>query len=304
MSEQENITDNSSQNTNVSSETKPCSCKKSCPCKKISKILFWILGSIIAAAMLLLIFRDLYIPVAVSKVGTFVLGTKVELKKFSSSLTGKVDIQNLTVANPDGYNNPNAFVLEHVYVDVSILSLLTDEIRVKEILVTGMQVDLEAKLNRTNLGELKENVDKLISSEKKPETSSAAEDETSADNRTQKSVVIERLNINNNFISLSNSAISVTTKIPLLPINMENVGEGQSIAETFSEIFLKIFTSIFDACSGIGGALGDSIKGAASTIGKGLSDVSQQVGSGFSNTTKDISKGFSDTTNKLLKGFK
>ena len=284
MSEQEQ--NNISEQADTKEATCACGCqKKACRCRKAGKIALWIAGIIIVIAAILLLFRDMYIPFVVSKAGTFALGTKVELKKFSSSLTGKVDIQGLSVANPEGYNNPNAFKLEHVYVDVSVLSLLSNEIVVREILVTGMQVDLEAKLNRTNLGELKANVDRLV-----PQKSSADAESDTADTKEKsaKSVVIEKLNINNNFISLSNSMISMTSRIPLVPISMENVGKGQSVAETFNEIFIKILTSVFDACAGVGGALGDSVKNAgsalsdsASSIGKGLVDASGKIFKGF-----------------------
>ena len=80
----------------------------------------------------------------------------------------------------------------------------------------------------------------------------------------------------------------MTSRIPLVPISMENVGKGQSVAETFNEIFIKILTSVFDACAGVGGALGDSVKNAgsalsdsASSIGKGLVDASGKIFKGF-----------------------
>lgn len=295
---------NSAQETpvQVEVEEKSCNCKaaaKTCPCKKIARIFGGIAAVIIAAVMLLLIFRDTFIPTTVSKIGTLALGTKVEIKKFSSSLTGKVDIQGLSVANPEGYKNPNAFVLDHVYVDVSILSLLSSEIVIREILVTGMQVDLEAKLNRTNLGELKANVEKLAP-QKDTSKADKQEEPADTDNASQKSVVIEKLNINNNFISLSNSAIGITTRIPLVPINMENVGQGQTVAETFNEIFIRILSSVFDACKNVGGKLGNSIQSATST----LSNSASAIGKGLTDTTKGIGKSFSDTTGNLFKGLK
>ncbi len=260
-------------------------CKKKCCCKKVRKVLLWIAGGIAVLLALTIIFRDLFIPVAVSNIGSFALGTEVKLKKFSSSLTGKVDIQGLTVANPAGYHNPYAFSLEHVYVDLSIPSLLTDEIVVNEILVTGMQIDLEAKLNRTNLGELQKNVERLI-----PAQSGKAPEEESdpVDEKAQKQLVIGKLNINNNLISFSNAALHFSAKIPLVPISMTDVGKGQSIGETVNDIFAKIITSVFDACSGAGSAIGNSLKDAGAVIG---------------DSAKDIGKGVSGAAEKLFKKF-
>ena len=75
----------------------PADCKKKCCCKKVKKVLLWIAGVIAVLLALTIIFRDLFIPVAVSNIGSFALGTEVKLKKFSSSLTGKVDIQGIAL---------------------------------------------------------------------------------------------------------------------------------------------------------------------------------------------------------------
>lgn len=270
--------------------------KKKCCCKKVKKIALAVVGVIVVLLALVVIFRDLFIPVAVSNIGSFALGTEVKLEKFSSSLTGKVDIQGLSVANPAGYHNPNAFVLERVYVDLSVLSLLTDEIVINKILVTGMQIDLEAKLNRTNLGELQKNVERLIPAggESAPEEEKPAEEK-----KSQKQVVIGQLDINNNVISFSNSALHFSAKIPLVPISMTDIGRGQSVAETVNEIFAKILTSVFDACSGAGAAIGNSLKDAGAVIG----DSAKNLGTAVGDSAKELGKGISDAAGKLFKQF-
>lgn len=281
-------------------EQTPCDCTKNdkinnpkqCCCK-IRKVLLWISGVIVAVAALLLIFRDMYIPFVVSKAGSFALGTKVELKKFSSSLTGKVDIQGLTVANPEGYHNANAFELERIYVDLSILSIFSNEIIIREILVTGMKIDLESKLSHTNLGDIQKNVERLLPAK------DISEDENTKEEKSKKSVVIEKLNINNNSISFSNSTLQVTVNIPLLPISMTDIGKGQSIAETLNEVLTHILTSVFNACSNLGGAVADSLSSAGSII----SDSASSVGKSVTDSAKSIGKGISDTTKKIFSGF-
>ena len=262
-------------------------CKKKCRCKTVKKVILWIVGVIAVLLALTVIFRDLFIPVAVSNIGSFALGTEVKLKKFSSSLTGKVDIQGLSVANPAGYHNPYAFVLEQVYVDLSIPSLLTDEIVINKILVTGMQIDLEAKLNRTNLGELQKNVERLVPAK---EEEAPKEESAPAEDKPQKQLVIGKLDINNNVISFSNSALHFTAKIPLVPISMTDVGRGQSIGETVNDIFAKILTSVFDACSGAGAAIGNSLKDAGGLIGDSAKDIGKSVGDAASKLFKKFSK--------------
>ena len=315
MSELEQNTDQQAVENSGNTECN-CGCnekenqKKPCACKKIRKVVLWVLGVLVAVIALLLIFRDFYIPAVVSKAGTYALGTKVELKKFSSSLTGKIDIQGLSVANPEGYNNPNAFVLERVFVDISIPSLFSNEIIVHEILVTGMQVDLEAKLNRTNLTDLQKNIEsKLPAKSDKPAEKQEVSETDSA--KPQKSVVIEKLDINNNYISFSNATLHLTTKIPLVPISLKDIGRGQSIAETVNEILIRVLTSVFDACSSVGGALSNSLKDAGSALsdsagklGKGLSDAAGKLGDDLSKSTKDLGKGLSDSANKLFRNFK
>lgn len=268
--------------------------QKPCKCKKIRRILIWTAGVILALLALLLIFRDIFITAAVTHAGTFIVGTKVELKKFSSSLTGKVDIQGLTVANPEGFHNPYAFSLERVYVDISIPSLFTDEIVVNEILVTGMQVDLEAKLNKTNLGVIQENVARLVPAEDPNDQNSDVNADAS---ENEQQLVIKKLTINNNNVSFSNALLKLTAKVPLVPISMTDVGKGMTIPQTINTVFVKILTSVFDACAGVGGALGDSLKNAGSFFGDSASEISKGIG----NTAESISDGTGKFFKKLIK---
>ena len=301
MSEQEknnNAVNQPQEETNSDCCQDGCCCEaekentnKSCRCKKVRKILVRVGAAVLALLVILLLFRDVFITAAVTHAGSFIMGTKVELKKFSSSLTGKVDIQGLTVANPEGFHNPYAFSLERVYVDLSIPSLFTKEIIVREILVTGMQVDLEAKLNRTNLGVLQENISRLIPA---PTQTDNSGDVKTVDEKEEPQVIIEKLTINNNNISFSNSLLKLTAKVPLVPISMTDVGKGMTVTETINTVFIKIITSVFDACAGVGGVVGDSLKDAGSF----LKNSAEGITGGIGKTTS----GITESTGKFFKG--
>lgn len=296
MSSQENAVADTQCNCQKNNTEKS---KKFCRCK-IKKTVFWVLGSIVFLVAMLLIFRDMYIPYAVTKAGSLILGTKVELKNFSSSLTGKVDIQGLTVANPAGYHNPTAFELERVYVDMSALSIFSDEILIHEILVTGMKIDLESKLNRTNLGDIQKNVERLLPKKDKTSTQENSVNVSSkSENKKAKSVVIEKLNINNNSLSFSNSLLQLTINVKLIPISMTDIGKGQSITETLNEVLIRILSSAFEACSKAGGSIVDSLKNTGSLF----SESAANFGKNAADSTKNIGKGVAEQAKKIFKGF-
>ena len=226
---------------------------------------------IVLAALLLM--RDLIVEHAVEKGGTYIVGTPVKIGRFRSSLLGRVHIKDLTVANPEGYNNPLAFELGEVKVDLNLSSLFTDRIEVRHIYVSGVNVDYELKLGRSNLGDIQKNLERFApKDEESPDARN--ENPSKEDEKAQKQAVIRRLQVTDCSLSFSNATLGTTMKLPLAGLDLENVGDGKPIGETVNDLFGLIFTSVSKAVTGVGGFLGD----AATSAGNAISDSAKNVG--------------------------
>ena len=226
---------------------------------------------IVLAALLLV--RDFIVEHAVEKGGTYIVGTPVKIGRFRSSLLGRVHIKDLTVANPEGYNNPLAFELGEVKVDLNLRSLLTDKIEVRHIYVSGVNVDYELKLGRSNLGDIQKNLERFApKDEESPDARN--ENPSKEDEKAQKQAVIRRLQVTDCSLSFSNATLGTTMKLPLAGLDLENVGDGKPIGETVNDLFGLIFTSVSKAVTGVGGFLGD----AATSAGNAISDSAKNVG--------------------------
>jgi len=251
------------------------------PKKPLWKRLLRIFIIVFVVLAALVILRDLLIKHAVEKGGTFLVGTPVKVGYFSSSLIGKVHIKNLTVGNPEGYNNPHAFKLGEVRVHLNIPSLFTDKIEVKEVYVEGVNVDYELKFGRSNLGEIQNNLERF-----QPEKKDDDKDEPEEDDAAQKQAVIRLLKVENTSLSFSNSALGTTVALPLPGLNLENLGDGKPIGETVNDLFGLIFTSVRNAVTGIGGFIGDT----ASATGSAISDAASATGNAISNSAQSVGK--------------
>ena len=126
--------------------------------KIIRRFLLVILIVFLVLLAALLFVRDTLVEFTVEKAGSALLGTQIEVADFSSSLAGRVELTGLTVANPQGYEAPHAIKLEKIIVDIDILSLLTERIRIREITVRGFLLNFEQKLANNNLGEIQDNL--------------------------------------------------------------------------------------------------------------------------------------------------
>ena len=105
-------------------------------------------GIVLLAVILLgLVFRDYIVMGLVPKIGELVTGTPVKLASFSSSFDGKVRLEGLQVGNPPGYQQPNALVLESIYVKVNPGTLFSNRIEVDEIIIKGLKTNYEMRLD-------------------------------------------------------------------------------------------------------------------------------------------------------------
>ena len=210
--------------------------------KKLFKLVFWIL--LIAIVLVAIIYWNAgkliqyFAPTAISEV------TKTETTLGDvdvSLLTGRVSLNDLTVGNPAGFKDKNAFELGHISISFDPQSVLSDKIIVHNVLIK--RVHLSTELNsqgKTNISELLDNVNEFTgASSSQPEQPAAqqpAPAQKSDQDKPSKTVVIRDLKVVDSSVRAGIAGQMI--EIPLPEIHQQNIGEKkkQSIAEIVADV--------------------------------------------------------------------
>lgn len=262
--------------------------------KKVIAVIKWTAGVILLVLLGVFICRDSIVKFATCKVGSFLTGTKVELKDFSTSLSGKVRLSGFSVGNPQGFSPANSIEFKEIFVHIDIPSLLSDTIRIHRISVTGMGVNLETDFNTTNLNAIQANVENISNSGKAEDPQSG--ETVDKKEGKQKAVYIAKLDTQASSLAFTSSTVNQTLNIPLPPVHMTDIG-GKSIADTVDELFGVLINSVSSAVSNIGGAVASAVTDAGNQIGKGVSET----GKGLTKGTKKLGRDLEKTGKDLIK---
>ena len=252
------------------------------------RVLGWTLGVIAVLLIVAIIARDAIIKTAVTKIGSAVTGTKVEMDSFSSSFGGTVELTGFRVANPEGYRDPYAFQVAQVRVGVDVGSLFSDKIEVREVLISGTKVNFELKLNgSSNLTDIKQNVETFAGE---------GGGQPESPDQPAAQVVIRIVKVEGTELSVSSSLLNTTVPLPLPPITLTDLGEGKNFGETVNEFAAKMLAAILTAVSDSGLRL-DGLKGIGDSLteaGKGLGDSLKQSGDSLKDAGKTLESSFKD----------
>ena len=197
------------------------------------------------------------VQTVVHKYGSQVTGTEVNLGGFKLSLLkGEVEINNLTVANPKNYTQPNIMSVGRVAVKVNLKSVLSDTIVVENVEIEKPEITYELlSLTQNNLSQLLDNIKKNTASgsEAKEPAAEPAENTAEPEVKDGKKVVIDHLLVSGGNINLAASIAghSASASVPLPTIEMKDIGReknknGAGVVETLSAVLQKIFSTAYE----------------------------------------------------------
>ncbi len=119
-----------------------------------------LLAPLIAAGVF---FLDAAVERGIETVGTHVARVEVTLEGAGISLySGKGVLRGLRVANPAGYRSPHAVRVGQVQVALKSLSVLSDRVVVRSVVVQGPEIHYEKRGGKTNLDVIRANVESAI----------------------------------------------------------------------------------------------------------------------------------------------
>ncbi len=275
--------------------------------RKRLKVVYWTLGVVVAFLLILLLARDILIETAVVRIGSMVTGTPVRIESFSSSLfSGRVEMTGFKVGNPEGYHSPDALALKKFVIQLQPMSLLGNRIIVDEVTIEELSADFEVTIaGRCNLVDIQKHVESFAGADKAKKEKEPAETEAElpADEKPAKEVVIKKLSVTGCQATISSALLKTQVPVQLPPIEMTDIGEGQSIAETVNDLFLELLASITRSGQSLGinsanfKAVGDSLN----ESGKALEDAGKgalkALSEGSGNVEAELKKGLDAVSN-------
>lgn len=105
---------------------------------------------------------DSIVKANIEQIGTEMTGTPVTVDGVSiSPFSGQGTVSGFRVANPEGYSQDYALEVGNLFIELDLMSLLSDEVIVHEISMTGSSVFVEQKLPENNIREIMNHVNSV-----------------------------------------------------------------------------------------------------------------------------------------------
>lgn len=188
---------------------------------KLGKIILSIVAImiIVVAALAWYVFSNLnsIVKELVETEGTKALQTAVVLEHVDIKLLdGSAELGQFSIANYEGFSEPNILAFDTIKVDIEPTSLDKEVIVLDEVTVSGVNIVAEQKGTTTNIQTL---LDQL------PKSSESGASEQSTESGKEVLIAIKRLNFVNNALSLATEDYGVHT-LDLPKITQTNLGSA------------------------------------------------------------------------------
>lgn len=260
---------------------------------------------ILVLIVVIVLFLGNIIKTAIETVGPKVAGVPITVEKVRvNPLTGLVHVKALVVGNPEGFKTESLMALNEFKLDMSLASLMSDTIVIKQILIDAPEITYEKSLKSSNFAELQKNL--------APEEPAEPEEEVEKPEKEKgagKKVVIEDFQLTNAKVNVTITALGgKKMTLPLPAIQMQDIGKdsgGASPAEVVSEVFGSIKDAVTKAVAAGADIAGDALKGAGDMAGDAMKNVSGAAGDTMKNVggaATDAAKGATDAIKKGIGG--
>lgn len=190
-------------------------------------------------------YLDSIVKEAVLKIGPEVTGTSIELEAVNLSLLGgSAGLAGLAIGNPQGYEQPNAFSLDEISVDLDLSSVREDVILIPRIYIEAPEIAYESIDGQDNFQALLENIAANTgASEEQEETTGA-----------NKKFIIEEFVLSNGLVSAKHELLAgKIIDIPLPNLRLTDIGRktnGATAQEAATQIIEQISSAAMSAVTG------------------------------------------------------
>lgn len=211
---------------------------------------------------------DSLVKVAIETYGTEATQARVSVGKVTIGLReGSGAITDLKVANPKGFNTPEALSLGDISLKLDTATLQQNPIVIKEVTITRPKVTYEYASAGGNLETIQKNTQayaqKMGAGGSKPNGAATPQ----KDGKAETKVIIERLVVSGGQIAMSHAALQGRELSAALPtITLTDIGKSQGGASP-AEVAEKVLGTISQQAARVASGelqkqLGDQLKGA------------------------------------------
>ncbi|MBP7065797.1 hypothetical protein [Ferrovibrio sp.] len=226
---------------------------------------------------------DSLIKVAIETYGTEATQARVSVGKVSIGLKdGSGAISDMKVANPKGFNTPEALSLGEISLKLDVATLQQNPIVIKEVVINRPQITYEFAQGGSNLETIQKNTQayaqKMGPGGSKPDGAATP----AKDGKAETKVIIENLYVRSGQIGMSHAALQGrAVNTPLPTIHLTDIGKSKGGA-TPAEVAERVLGSISQQAARVGGAelqkqLGDQLKGAVGGVTGGAGSASDKL---------------------------
>ena len=199
----------------------------------------------------------------------------------TSFLRGAITINDLAIANPEGFKTDSVITVGTIHIDVDLSTIFKDKIVVEEVLIDKLQCTYEMKnLTESNITALQANVnaflpqkteeEKKAAEQKKQEALAKAKAEAEARGEVYEEpkgvkVQVNKVNVNGGKVRVSAVILSGSSiTLPLPDFELKDIGKerDETLVEAASDILMAILDSTGNVTSTYIGKLGNKANGA------------------------------------------
>ena len=258
--------------------------------KKIIKSIAALLVLLVVLVFAVFVYIDTIAKTAIQSGAQYALGVDVTLGSADVGLlSGEFAMQDLKIANPDGFESPHFLHLENGNAQITLSSLSENTVVLPTLTLTGIDMHLEKKGDKSNYDVIFENLSRF-NSEDKPQ-----------DEAEGKKFIIREVLLKDIVVHVEvELLLSGETKLdlPIDEIRLENVGSDSDGGVLLSELTSVLMKQLMLEIVKRGGGLipADMLD----ELGQGLSqldsiaEVGIDVDEGVGDVLKDVGKGIED----------
>lgn len=200
------------------------------------------------------------IRASVEKMATASTGVPVSLDEARINIIGGIHLTRLSIANPKEFREVRAFRFARMDAEVSLPSLASDVIEIRDVLLVNPEITIELDHKKTNWGVLSKQL--------------TAKSQRSVGGQ-EKRFIIQRFRITKALVVFRAPSIPKGVAIRLRDIELQGIGSGKDSAAPFSLVLSTVvqalITGAIEEWTGIPGELGD-------TLGRETSQTSDALG--------------------------
>ena len=240
--------------------------------------------------------------------GTYALGVKTTVDSVSLGLlSGQARVNDLAIANPEGFKTPHLMKAGRIEVGVNTGSLLGDTIQVDKFEIDGLDLNLEQKVGATNISALLDNIKKAGGGQQAPASKDAKES-------GGRKVKVDQIRITNvvahvQVLPIGGGATTLELKIPeiiLKDVTQDNAA-GVAVPELMRRLVPAILAAVVEKGKGVIPdadlkRLGTDVASTAQALSAGAGKLVGQVGGEAGKALEGLGSGLQKLTEPATKG--